>query len=113
MPRIIVMNIGIEDAAGHGLISTQHLLTLKSCYRNAWFANERDIIVSSFEINKDFLQYIGQTIGFDSTSIELVTPCNSSFALTDDILLYSDLITKCKELISVQAGWTIFPCLLT
>jgi len=116
MPKIIVMNIGIEDMIGYGLTDTQYQFTETSSNRNVWFIESGDVILSRFPIEYDFLCYVSSNLGFDSNSISIITPLveiDGPLALTDDLLLQPNIILQLEKIIGGNPSWIIFPCFFT
>jgi hypothetical protein len=116
MPKIIVMNMGTEQMFGQHLTRTHHLLAAKSAWRNAWFAAEADLIISPVPIESTFLGYIGTTLGFDPTSVSVITPYNNTsdqLTLTDELLLSPSVIGALRERIAHSDTWKMLPCFYT
>lgn len=108
MPKIILMNIGTEHSLSQDLGDAHPLA--RSAWRHAWFADEGDILISPLAIAEGFLKYIGETLGFDSKSLTVIT---RNQLVTDDLLLSSELIDELRLQITDAASWSIMPCFYT
>ena len=108
MPKIILMNIGTEHALSQDLESSHSLA--KSAWRNTWFAEEGDIIISPLAIEEDFLRYLGHTLGFDSQSLSVIT---RNQLVTDELLLSPDFIEDIRAYVSNSTFWRMMPCFYT
>jgi hypothetical protein len=108
MSKIILMNIGTEHALSQELGSSHSLA--KSAWRNTWFADEGDIIISPVAIEEDFLKYIGHILGFDSNSLSVIT---QNQLVTDDFLLSTDFIDDLRSHLSNSNSWMMMPCFYT
>src|SRR3712207_2426873 len=99
MPKIIVMNMSTEQMLGERLTRSQQVLAAKSAWRNAWFADESDIIVMPVPMKENFLAYIGDTLGFDPASVSVINPDEKGreqLALTDELLLSEKIINDLR-----------------
>src|SRR5919201_377018 len=108
MPKVIVMNIGSDHTMGQDVTGSSWLT--RSVWRNAWFADEGDVILTPVEIPKWLLRYVGETRGFDSQSVSVIS---RSQVLMDETLLSADLVDELRGLISGSSEWTMMPCFLT
>src|SRR5687767_11094161 len=116
MPKIIVMNMGTEQMLGETLTRSQEVLAAKSAWRSAWFADEGDIIVMPVPMKQTFLSYVGDTLGFDSKSITVISADQTGdgqLALTDERLISSTILRDLRRHIGRPDSWTILPCYFT
>jgi Pre ATP-grasp domain len=113
MPKIIVMNAATEQMSGRDLTSTQQLLAAKTAWRSSWFADAGDIIVTPVPIKENFLAYIGRTLGFDPTSVSIITldqRRHDPAVLTDEELLSPEIIGALQIRTNGSDHWAITPC---
>ncbi|MEU2061864.1 peptide ligase PGM1-related protein [Streptomyces sp. NPDC013455] len=108
MPKIIILNVGTAHALGDHASST-HPIT-RSGWRHAWFADRGDVIVSPVAVGRDFLRYLGETLGFDPAS---VTVLSRERLVTDEFLLSEDVLAELRELTGDGSGWRLMPCFWT
>lgn len=113
MPKLIILNIGTEQMLGQNLSHAKNLLTARAAWRNVWFAEENDILVMPVPMKANFIDYIGDILGFNGTSLTIITPDDfGEFpgAITDEKLLSINLINKLKPCIGRFDTWTIMAC---
>jgi hypothetical protein len=108
MPKIVLMNVGTVHALGQDLHS-QHPLS-RSAWRHAWFAEPGDVLVTPTLLDPAFLDYIGETLGFDAGSVS-VLDCGR--LVTDDVLRSPDFVGRLRETIAGRDGWMLMPCFWT
>jgi hypothetical protein len=110
------MNMSTEQMLGEALTLSQEILAAKSAWRNAWFADEGDILVMPVPMKQSFLSYIGDTLGFDSNSVVVISADKTGddqLALTDERLISSTILTDLQRLIGRSDSWSIVPCYFT
>ncbi|MGW1194279.1 preATP grasp domain-containing protein [Streptomyces sp. NPDC002536] len=111
MPKIVVLNVGTAHALGDRSSST-HPIT-RSGWRHAWFAEEGDVIVSPVAIDGEFLQYLGDTLGFDGRTVSVLS---RDRIVSDELLLSEDVIGELRKHVEssgAPASWTMMPCFHT
>ena len=108
MPKIIVLNLGTDHALSEDPAHSQPLA--KSVWRHAWFCNPGDIIVTPVSFEADFLNYVGETLGFNGIEIAVL---NRHVLLSDEQLLAQDLVRDLQERLADVPGWSIDPCFQT
>ena len=98
MPKIIVMNASTEQMSGGDPNSNLRLLAAKTAWRSAWFANNDDIIISPVPIQSNFLNYIGNTLNFDPSTVRVITTdqLGAEFIITDELLLSPSVMKHLK-----------------
>ena len=115
MPKIIVMNASTEQMSGGDPNSNLRLLAAKTAWRSAWFANNDDIIISPVPIQSNFLNYIGNTLNFDPSTVRVITTdqLGAEFIITDELLLSPSVMKHLKLYTRYSDQWQIMPCYFT
>lgn len=110
MPKIIIMNQGTEHTRGYDPTRLEPLR--KSVARCTWLAEPEDIIISPVALEQGFLSSIGDTLGFDASSLTVMVHerlRNEALVLSD-----SELRLLRTRIASAASGpWLITPCFWT
>ncbi|WP_439402746.1 peptide ligase PGM1-related protein [Bradyrhizobium sp. DASA03068] len=108
------MNAGTPQMSGVHLTKAQLSLAANSAFRSAWFAQERDLIVSPVVIPADLLSFIGATLDFDASSLRLLVPTSRQPTILNDYALLSEtVVARIKRHIRQQSTWRLYPCYFT
>jgi hypothetical protein len=115
MPKIIVINAATEQMSGRDLSGEQRAMAAMSAWRNIWFARPGDVVVMPLQVHPEFLEYIGETMGFDPEKLTVVTPETSGLnvILTDELLLSSRIVDVVRARVALGGAWTVDPLYCT
>ncbi|MFD6297239.1 hypothetical protein ACFWFU_20760 [Streptomyces sp. NPDC060235] len=98
-------------AAALGVTKT-HPTTI-SGWRHMWFVEEGDILVVPAFIEQDFLHYVGETMGVDTSTVLVLTRDD---ILSDEVILSPDFVGELQSLLGKarrSTPWRLMPCFFT
>lgn len=110
MPKIILMNAGTEQMLGGEFTPAQRMLAAKAGWRQMWFAEHGDVIVTPSSLHADWMQYIGTINGFDVASVSIIALDETGDVheiLSDRMLSSSALVERVRAHLGEAEEWTI------
>jgi Pre ATP-grasp domain/PGM1 C-terminal domain len=108
MPKIIVINVGTDHVMGQDVTGSDWLT--RSVRRNAWFADEGDVLVAPQAIPERLLRFAAEILGFDPASISVLV---ADGLVTDEALLSVGIVEALRSRVGDGTGWTISACFST
>jgi hypothetical protein len=112
VPKIILINVRADYPAASLGVTRSHPTTV-SGWRHMWFAEEGDILVVPASIKQDFLRYVGETMGVDTSTVLVLT---RDEILSDEVILSPDFVGELQSLIGLAkrpTPWQLMPCFFT
>ncbi|GCE00805.1 peptide ligase PGM1-related protein [Embleya hyalina] len=106
--KILLLNVRADFPPEIGL-SDRHPL-VRACRRTSWYAEAGDVIASPAPIDREFLDHVGGTLGFDAGTISVVL---RDRVLTDEVILAPDFVAELRLAIADHPNWRIMACYVT
>ncbi len=108
MPTIVIMNQGTEHARGYDPTRSEPLR--KSVGRCTWLVRGGDVVISPFPMERAFLEYVGETLGFAADSVTVLV---DEGLRADALSLSTADIARLEAAVNERGAWTIMPCFWT